>query len=125
MATSPQKTLLALLALAFAIGALAGSAQAATFGQIGEPFGNKGVEPGQFHRPGLFGVDPVDGSVYAGDITADENNYRIQKFSAAGKLEATALVPRKIESGGQLRAVAIHGIAVDHARKRLYLVQAC
>src|SRR5690242_13455556 len=47
------------------------AAGAETFGQIGSPFGSAGTGNGQFLSPGAFGVDPVDGSVYGGDVTSN------------------------------------------------------
>src|SRR5262249_22088833 len=89
---------IAIGALAAALLAAAGCsiARAETFGQIGEAWGEAGTGPGQFHEPSLFGVDPSDGSVYAGDLTAGSppTHYRVQKFSSTGEFEASAEISR-------------------------------
>ena len=95
-----------------------------TFGQIGSPWGSFGTGKAQFHNPGMLGVDPVDGSVYAGDVTGDGANYRIQKLTAAGAFKASALIPR-FEDAGKTKILTLHGIAVDHSKERFYVIQGC
>jgi Divergent InlB B-repeat domain/PKD domain len=112
-------------AVVLCLGALALFAQVAsaeTFGQIGSAWGTSGTGKAQFRNPGMFGVDPVDGSVYAGDITGDNSNYRIQKLTAAGAFKASVLIPRFPEAE---KLVALHGVAVDHAKERFYVVDGC
>src|SRR5262245_5339291 len=80
--------LTALTALAlFALPAPAGAApgQLDSWGSYG--FGNK-----QFSDPTMLGVDPGDGAIFAGDLTQDRKNFRIQKFSAAGTFEGSVLI---------------------------------
>jgi hypothetical protein len=97
------------------------SARSAGAGQIGEAWGEVGTGNGKFFNPALFGVDASDGSVYAGDVTADNQNYRIQKFTSSGTFKASVLVPRIAEE----KLFTLHGIAVDPSLHRLYLVEGC
>jgi PKD repeat protein len=117
-----------LLLVAICLGMLVGaaSAGAAGSGQIGEAWGKAGFGQGEITPPALFGVDPVDGSVYVGDVTADKASYRIQKFSASGKFEAAVNVPRWFENKPkEEKIIELGGIAVDHARDRFYLLSSC
>ncbi len=108
-----------LLALAL----LAGSAEAATSGQIGEAWGKAGTGAGQFFKPGAFGVDPDTGDAYAADMNSAGTKYRIQKFTKAGELKASVEFARKDEATEKL--VKLVGIAVDPARERIYALEAC
>ncbi len=102
------------------------AAGAETFGQIGTAWGSPGTGNGQFRNPGLFGVDPEDGSVYAGDIAgATGTSYRIQKFTGSGEFKASALIPRFDDAPEEKKIVAMHGLAVDHEKGRFYLVDGC
>ncbi|HEY4780056.1 MAG TPA: PKD domain-containing protein [Solirubrobacterales bacterium] len=102
-------------------GALTSSADAATSGQIGEAWGSPGGSTGQFFDPAMLGVDPSDGSVYAGDVTPDNQHYRIQKFSGNGQFEALVEIPRIVEG----KIVTLHGIAVDPVLHRIYVIEGC
>src|SRR4029077_798405 len=124
MARTPTKTLLA-VAAAICLALAAAAPAAASFGQIGNTWGEPGFGPAQFFKPGMFGVDPVDGSVYTGDITADENSIRIQKLSPTGEFEASVTIPRKIVIEGTSVVLGMRGIAVDHDKGVFYLVESC
>ncbi|MGV1048315.1 MAG: substrate-binding domain-containing protein [Solirubrobacterales bacterium] len=113
-------TLGVLVAIFGLVGALASSAAAKGGGQL-ESWGTKGTAAGQFFNPGMLGVDPSDGTVYSGDLSADKQSYRIQQFSPSGELKASATTPRLVS--GALRT--LHGIAVDPGLERLYVVQGC
>ncbi|HSR95314.1 MAG TPA: hypothetical protein VLK56_10660, partial [Solirubrobacterales bacterium] len=118
-----------MLTIAAAVAMMAGivveSADADAFGQIGTAWGAAGNGNGQFFRPALFGVDSGDGSVYAGDVTADLSHYRIQKLSATGQFKASVEIPRFSDLPEHNKIVALHGIAVDAALHRLYLIEGC
>jgi hypothetical protein len=107
----------------FVLVLLAGPAKAATHGQLGEAWGKAGTGAGQFFKPGVFGVDPDTGEVYAGDMNSAGAQYRIQKFTKAGELEASVEFSRKDEATAKL--VKLVGIAVDPARERIYVLEAC
>ncbi|MGV1048314.1 MAG: InlB B-repeat-containing protein [Solirubrobacterales bacterium] len=111
---------LTLIATVSALVTLTGSAAAKGGGQL-ESWGTKGTVAGQFFNPGMLGVDPSDGTVYSGDLSADKQSYRIQQFSPSGELKASATTPRLVS--GALRT--LHGIAVDPGLERLYVVQGC
>jgi Divergent InlB B-repeat domain/PKD domain len=103
-----------------------GSASAETFGQIGEGWGTFGSASSQFFSPAMFGVDPNDGSVYAGDITPDGSHVRIQKLSSEGEFEASVEVPRWFNNKPvEEKILALHGIAVDHEEGRFYVIEGC
>lgn len=110
-------------AVLLALALLASPASAATFGQLGEPWGKAGSGAGQFFKPGVFGVDPDSGDAYAGDMNSAGTLYRIQRFSEEGALEATVEFSRKDEATGKL--IKLVGIAVDPARERIYVLEAC
>ena len=71
-----------------------------------------------------FGVDASDDSVYVGEETPEtsrgkpKGEYRIQRFSGGGALEATTglLAPKNKEPLG------IEGVAVDPERERIYVL---
>jgi len=102
---------------------VATDARAATFGQLGEAWGKAGTGSGQFFKPGTFGVDPSSGEVYAGDINSTGANYRIQRFSESGTLEASLEFSRKDAATAKL--VKLIGLAVDPSRQRIYALEAC
>ena len=103
--------------------AMTPGASAATFGQLGETWGKAGTGAGQFFKPGTFGVDPVSGDVYAGDMNSSGSNYRIQRFGKTGELEAAVEFSRKDAATSKL--VKLVGFAVDSARQRIYALEAC
>ena len=113
----------ALIAL-FAIQAQ--SAAAIGGGQIGAAFGAPGVGNGQLFNPGLFGADPVDGTLYAGDYNGlqetEASNYRIQQFNPAGAYQASAEIKRYPTTK---KIIGLQGIAVDHGLGRIYMVETC
>ncbi len=111
------------VAIAFAIALMGASANAATFGQLGETWGKAGTGAGQFFEPGTFGVDPQTGDVYAGDMNSSGTVYRIQKFTKTGELKAAVEFSRKEEVTGRL--IRLVGIAVDPIRERFYALEAC
>jgi PKD repeat protein len=98
-------------------------AGAEAFGQL-EVWGAKGTGKGQFNDPApcaVFGVDPVDGSVYAGDSAPGLPGFcRIQKFSASGSFKGSTTI--QYASGGTTTHFLV-GIAVDHSRERFYLIE--
>jgi hypothetical protein len=112
-----------LLVLGVAMAVIGASARAATFGELGEAWGKAGSGAGQFFKPGVFGVDPQTGDVYAGDVNAAGTNFRIQMFTKTGELKASVEFSKKDEPSGKL--LALTGIAVDPARERLYVIEAC
>jgi hypothetical protein len=112
-----------LLVLGVTMAVLGASARAATFGELGEAWGKAGSGAGQFFKPGIFGVDPQTGNVYAGDTNAAGTNFRIQMFTETGELKASVEFSRKDEPSGKL--LALTGIAVDPVRERFYVVEAC
>ncbi len=117
-----------LAAVAFLVAVGSPAARAATFGQIGEAWGEAGTGSGQFHEPSLFGVDPSDGSVYAGDLAAGSPapRYRIQKFSSAGVFEASGEISRwNNDKPAEGELLTLYGIAVDHEKGLIYLLQGC
>ncbi|HWA55180.1 MAG TPA: PKD domain-containing protein, partial [Solirubrobacterales bacterium] len=115
----------ALGVLCLALAAMfAPAAGAETFGQVGSPWGSAGTGNAQFLSPGMFGVDPVDGSVYGGDITSSNASYRLQKLTGSGEFKGSVLVPR-FEDEAKLIPFSLHGVAVDHARERIYVVSGC
>lgn len=109
--------------LLVALATFATSAGAEVFGQL-ESWGTPGTGVGQLNNPApcaVFGVDPVDGSVYAGDSAPGKPGFcRIQKFSAKGAFKGSTTI--QFESGGIL-AHPLRGIAVDHSRERFYLLE--
>jgi PBP superfamily domain/PKD domain len=106
--------------------ALAPTAGAAAPGQIGKAWGEFGTGKAQFNSPGMFGVDPVDGSVYASDITSGGTRYRLQKLTAEGEFKASVEVPRWLnDKPSEEKVLAMHGIAVDHEKGLLYMVEGC
>jgi DNA-binding beta-propeller fold protein YncE len=111
------------VAIAFAIALMGASANAATFGQLGEVWGKAGAGAGQFFKPGTFGVDPQTGDVYAGDMNSSGSVYRIQKFTKTGELKAAVEFSRKEAVTGKL--IRLVGIAVDPVRERFYALEAC
>jgi hypothetical protein len=112
---------LAMLAAAALTAAVGVPRASAGFGQIGSSWGGYGTGNAEFAKPTLFGVDPVDGGVYAGDEVSEES-FRIQKLSPTGTFEASVLIPRTVEEG---KLVNLHGIAVDHEKGRFYLIEGC
>ncbi len=126
---SVLRGLLALLVGAlFMAGAMATVAQADNYGEIGQPFGERGTGPGQFaSNPSIvagFGVDPTDNSVYIVDNPV-AGEYRIQKFSANAKGEY------KFEASVTLKPAIVHkastqdmieGVAVDPSLERVYVL---
>lgn len=123
------------LLLALSLIALESSrAGADAFGQIGAAWGAPGEGNGQFHNPGLFGVDPSTGSVYTGQESdyqtiegeATATQYRIQKLSLAGAYEASVKVPAWLGNNpSEKKLLTVTGIAVDPTAQRFYLVQGC
>jgi hypothetical protein len=115
-----------LAAVAFLVAIGSSTARAETFGQIGEAWGEPGSGPGQFFDPAMFGVDPSDGSVYAGDLTSDLLHYRIQKFSSTGEFEASVEIPRWFNNNkAEEKIIGLHGIAVDHEKGLAYMIEGC
>jgi PKD repeat protein len=100
------------------------SAQAETYGELGH-FGSTGSGAGQFKLTGpptsttagthALGVDPTDNTVYVGDEPR-AREYRIQKFTASGQLLASTPLFAPPNRDG------IEGIAVDSAKKRIYVL---
>ena len=114
-------TLLAALLLAAQPAAAKGG------GQIGAGWGTSGSANGQLFNPVMLGVDPVDGSVYTGDISGTSSEgeaakYRIQKFSSAGTFQAAVEIPRFPTTG---KLASLQGIAVDHTLGRIYVIEGC
>jgi Divergent InlB B-repeat domain/PKD domain len=125
-AGSRRATVAIAAALACLLVVVGAAPAGAAFGQIGSGWGAFGTGKAQFNNPGLFGVDPVDGSVYAGDVTADGDHYRIQKLSETGTFEASVEVPRWFnDKPEEEKILGMHGIAVDHGSGLVYVVEGC
>lgn len=114
------------LALAISFAALvtvASGAGAKTFGLL-EQWGTAGTAPGQLNEPAecaVFGVDPVDGSIYMGDKAVGKKDFcRLQKFSAKGVFEGSTEI-QIVSNGSVVRRLS--GIAVDHTRQHFYLIE--
>lgn len=111
-----------LIAIAVSVFALAGavvaSASAASYGEL-KRFGKNGKTLGTFTPSATVHALAVDSSdensVYVGD-EPKEGEFRVQKFTSAGA--AVASVTEKFK--GPEKAVALEGIAVDPALKRVY-----
>jgi hypothetical protein len=117
---------LAIFAALLTFVAGAETAPAQTLGQIGAAWGTAGTGAAQFFNPAMLGVDPDTGSVYTGDVAADKASYRIQKLSASGDFEASVAIPRWLENKpAEEKIIALHGIAVDAARERFYVIEGC
>jgi ABC-type phosphate transport system substrate-binding protein/Fe-S cluster biogenesis protein NfuA len=119
--------LTALIATLALSATLAQSAVAKGGGQIGEGFGTPGTGNGQFFNPAMFGADPVDGTLYTGDLIgatseSQETNYRIQQLSSSGTFKASAEIKRFPVAN---TLVGLQGIAVDHELGRVYVVEGC
>jgi hypothetical protein len=114
------------LGLLIAVSSSGSHADAAAYGQIGEPWGSVGTGKGQFTEPTVFGVDPVDGSTYVGDTVSGAGTasplYRLQRFSSQGTLEASAELSGLLEPGVK---VSFRGAAVDHENGLVYLLEQC
>ncbi|MGH2938343.1 MAG: PKD domain-containing protein [Solirubrobacterales bacterium] len=119
----------ALATVAFALASPADSRGAESFGQIGESWGSSGTAAGKLNfeeaEAGMFGVDPVDGSVYVGDVAASKKYYRVQKFSGDGTLQGTAEIPHFIFPAEEKFLTSVHGIAIDHTASRFYVLLGC
>jgi DNA-binding beta-propeller fold protein YncE len=118
-----RNSAVAILVCGLLIAVMGASAHAATSGELGEAWGKAGTGAGQFFKPGTFGVDPQTGDVYAGDMNSSGSVYRIQKFTKTGELKAAVEFSRKEEVTGKL--IRLVGIAVDPARERFYVLEAC
>lgn len=113
----------ALFALAAALLVSAPVSGAEVFGQLSS-WGTPGTGAGQLDNPAscsVFGVDPVDGSVYVGDTApSDSESCRIQKFSSTGTVIASTTLP--VEESGTVTH-PLRGMAIDHTHERFYLVE--
>jgi hypothetical protein len=103
-----------------AFSAFSASASATGYGEI-ERFGEQGTGKGAFtlsYETNAFGVDPTTDTVYVGDTPTKEGKYRIQELQrSGGKWEAVASV-----SFVPKHHLGIEGIAVDPAKKRIYVL---
>ena len=117
---SIRRFLLCALGCAAMFGALSGSASAAGYGEL-ERFGEQGTGKGAFtlsYETNAFGVDPTNDTVYVGDTPTKEGKYRIQELQRSeGKWEAVASV-----SFVPKHHLGIEGVAVDPAKKRIYVL---
>jgi PKD repeat protein len=120
--TAIRRLLLILAALAvMMLGADAATAGAQSYGELNKPFSGSGANEFKILTGALahaFGVDPTDNSVYVGDQPKKENEFRIQKYNAAGNFVAS--VSLKFKSTD--RVEGIEGIAVDPEQKRIYVL---
>lgn len=122
---APATCALLLMAMASAM-----SAQAAMSGEIGR------YAPGSTVKIRLntnaFGVDPTDNSVYIAGEEGVENSgkFRLQRFKmnpaakAGGELLSTVKFQPPAEPAGKLEETepGIEGIAIDHAKNRIYVL---
>jgi PKD repeat protein len=110
-------SLLALMGAVPMLCALATTAQAETYGQLGV-FGRAGTGHEEFkitEGTHAFGVDPTDNSVYVGD-ELKRGEYRIQKLTANGTFLAETAPFKPANHDG------IEGIAIDPVEKRVYVL---
>jgi phosphodiesterase/alkaline phosphatase D-like protein len=118
---------LATLALALATLAVAPSAWAGSFGEIGRT-GSHGTGNGQFSisplESGAFGVDTSDNSVYVVDDPTTSGLLRVQKFSTNKKGEFKFVASAKFKPTGSTgsEAAIVEGVAVDPVMHRLYIL---
>jgi PKD repeat protein len=123
---SVRRVLLALAGLIAMLGTDVAVARA-EYGEVGSPISETGKVSEKGQKPHAFGVDPTDNSFYVGDeVTQIEGAnelhfYRIQKFSASGQPLAEIKIKAK-EASVELSNVALEGIAVDAARKHVYVL---
>jgi hypothetical protein len=119
---------LALAMMSIALTAPSASQAAESFGQIGESWGSAGTSAGKFNfaegEGGMFGVDPVDGSVYVGDYPASKRSFRVQEFTPEGALVGAVEIPRFLVPPESVLQSA-HGVAVDHAEGKFYVLIGC
>src|SRR5262249_32446766 len=120
---SNRIVLAALAATALALCILPATA-GASVGQISS-FGSVGNGTGQFREPALFGVDPVDGSIYTGDVTENRQNYRIEKFTSSGTFVASTTIHRfsDFEEKEPKKTISLEGFAIDHAENKFYALE--
>ena len=125
--TSLRRLLPALVGLIVMLTAGAGVARA-EFGELStSPVDLTGKVAESKVKPHAFGVDPTDGSFYVADeVTkiegaAELHFYRVQKFSSTG--QQLAEIQIKVHPNSELLSTeALEGIAVDPAKKRIYLL---
>jgi hypothetical protein len=115
------RTFLGVIACVVAVAAVAPAGASAALGQIGEPWGAQGAGPAQFFNPGAMGVDSQTGDVFAVDFTEGNVAFRIQKLSEEGEFLGSVEIQRKADGIGR----TLVGVAVDSARHRMYVVEAC
>jgi hypothetical protein len=107
---------------------LAASAQADQYGEIGH-FAVKGTGLGQLTQPtGALGVNSEDNSVYVVDSPTKNEVFRLQKFALNGEghyegVASASFEPRDINAKKELFD-KIEGVAVDPAKKRVYILAA-
>ncbi len=107
-------------------------ARADNYGEIGHPFGERGIGPGQFTSvPSIvagFGVDPTENptpdSVYVVD-NPKKGEYRLQKFSANAKgeygFEASVTFKPPIVAKAGTQDI-VEGVAIDPTLERAYVL---
>jgi hypothetical protein len=131
---SLKRGFLALIGAVALLCALAASASADPYGELGTPFGKAheavGIEPGQIDYAGVhaFAVDPTTNSVYVVDETAELvktkngeeeiKSFRIQKFSSSGELQGSA----SVKVSETEHEANVGGIAIDPVSKHVYML---
>jgi hypothetical protein len=120
IATRVAPLSVALVSAAILLASLASTASAEIYGEVGTAWGTAGAGQGQLFKPGPFGVDTDDGSVFVLDVAESSEFARVQKFSGTGVYEAGVQVPTPLEGSSRR---AFMGIAVDTQLNRLYLLQ--
>jgi phosphodiesterase/alkaline phosphatase D-like protein len=122
-----RKPAVALATLALALLAVAPSAWAGSFGEIGRT-GSHGTGNGQFSisplESGAFGVDTSDNSVYVVDDPTTSGILRVQKFSTNKKGEFKFVAAARFKPTGSTgsEAAIVEGVAVDPVMHRLYIL---
>jgi hypothetical protein len=72
-----------------------------------------------------FGVDTTNGNIFVGDekSASSEDQFRIQMYNSAGAYQAEAVInAKKAFPAGVELADSFDGIAVDHAKERVYVL---
>jgi hypothetical protein len=111
------------------VAATAAVAAASGYGEL-QHFGTAGTRLGELEateEAAAFGIDPTDNSVYVADLPDQNEEFRMQKFSAnaKGEYEAVASVEfRPHDPEGATDPDTVEGVAVDPALKRVYVLAA-
>jgi hypothetical protein len=121
----------AVACLALLVGVASASAASPGYGELLR-FNGVGTGAAKGHKFELeeethaFGVDPTDNSVYVGDEKSgsSEEEFRIQKYSAAGAFQAAVLIKPggNHTPEGMQYTEDLDGVAIDPVKKRIYVL---